>query len=451
MEENKSPHSSPAFMVNNHSEQKRGKPRMVINYKRLNELTVFDGYFLPNKELLVNKTLTKKWFSKFDCKSGFYQIKLTDAAKPLTAFSTPQGQYIWNVMPMGLKNAPQIFQRRMDNIFSEYSDFCLVYVDDILIFSDNLADHANHLMKFIQKNQDHGLILSSKKAEIAKPQIEFLGLKIDHTGIEMQPHICEKIANFPDHLVDRKQVERFLGCINYVNDFLPNLAWLKGPLQDLLKKRMNQQWQDYHTGIVRQLKQMCQKLPRLAIPDTGDKLIVETDASDKYWGGVLKAQKGDKEYICRYANGSFKPAEVNYHSNEKELLALKRSFSKFHFFILPVRFLVRTDNTNVKAYIFNKLPSTPEYKRRHRWQQYFQEYQFDIEHIKGKNNHLADFLSREANDSLRGELFSELQSKDIARDGNSRIDSSPESADRTTKSSARGDTASSTRSIIQFG
>lgn len=90
-ENNKSPHNSPAFMVNNHSEQKRGKPRMVINYKRLNELTIFYGYFLPNKELLINKTLNKKWFSKFDCKSGFYQIKLKDTAKPLTAFSTPQG------------------------------------------------------------------------------------------------------------------------------------------------------------------------------------------------------------------------------------------------------------------------------------------------------------------------------------------------------------------------
>ena len=78
-------------MVNNHSEQKRGKPRMVINYKRLNEVTVFDGYFLPNKEVLITKTLSKKWFSKFDCKSGIYHIKLTEPVKPLTAFSTPQG------------------------------------------------------------------------------------------------------------------------------------------------------------------------------------------------------------------------------------------------------------------------------------------------------------------------------------------------------------------------
>jgi len=83
---------------------------MTINYERLNELTIFDGYFLPNKELRINKTLNKKWFSKFDCKSGFYQIKLKDSAKPLTAFSMPQGQYILNVMPMGLKNSPQIFQ-----------------------------------------------------------------------------------------------------------------------------------------------------------------------------------------------------------------------------------------------------------------------------------------------------------------------------------------------------
>ena len=114
-------------------------------------------------------------------------------------------------MPMGLKNAPQIFQRRMDTIFSDCSDFCLIYVDDILIFSSNIADHAAQLLQFIQKSRNHGLILSAKKAEIAKNQIEFLGLKIDQKGIEMQPHICEKITNFPYHLTDRKQLKRFFG------------------------------------------------------------------------------------------------------------------------------------------------------------------------------------------------------------------------------------------------
>ena len=92
-----------------------------------------------------------------------------------------------------------------------------------------------HLLQFIQKGRDHGLILSAKKAEITKNQIEFLGLKIDQKGIEMQPRICEKITNFPDHLTDHKQAERFLGCLNYISDFIPNLAWLRGPLQDLLQ------------------------------------------------------------------------------------------------------------------------------------------------------------------------------------------------------------------------
>ena len=107
-------------------------------------------------------------------------------------------------MPMGLKHAPQIFQRRMDSTFHECLDFCLVYVDDILIFSSNIVDHAMYSMKFVKKSRDHGLTLSVKKVEIAKEQIEFLGLKINERGIEMPPHVCEKIVNFPGKLVDHK-------------------------------------------------------------------------------------------------------------------------------------------------------------------------------------------------------------------------------------------------------
>jgi len=151
---------------------------------------------------------------------------------------------------------------------------------------------------------------------------------------------------------------------------------------------------DYHTSLVQQLKRLCTNLPKLAIPKYGDQLIVETDASDQYWGGVLKAKKADnKEHICRYANGSFKPTEVNYHSNEKELLALKRIFAKFYFFILLVRFLVRTDNTNVKAYIFNKLPCTPEYKRRHRCSNIFRNINSILNILKVRITILLIFLA----------------------------------------------------------
>ena len=144
-----------------------------------------------------------------------------------------------------------------------------MYVDDILIFSSDIEDHAMHLMKFIQKRHNHGLILFAKKAEIAKQQIEFLGLQIDHKGIEMQPHVCENIANFPYKLVNRKQLVRCLGCINYISDSIPKLAWLRGPLQDLLKKRTNHQRQEYHPSLVQQIKKLCSYLnllyPKMAI------------------------------------------------------------------------------------------------------------------------------------------------------------------------------------------
>jgi hypothetical protein len=130
-----SPHSSPAFIVRGHAEQVRGKACMVINYKKLNDNTIFDGYFLPHKESLINWTKEKSYFSKFDCKSGFWQIKMHPDSIKYTAFSTPQGQYEWLVMPFGLKNTSQIFQRKMDNIFKFYK-FIFVYVDDILILSE---------------------------------------------------------------------------------------------------------------------------------------------------------------------------------------------------------------------------------------------------------------------------------------------------------------------------
>ena len=135
--ESKRPHSSSAFMVRKHSEIKRGKARMVINYKEVNKNTKFDGYYIPNKEILINLARGKNYYGKFDCKSRFWHIKMDNDSIPITAFSTPIGYYEWLVMPFELKNAPQVFQRKMDKIFSDYSSFIIVYIDDMLICSDN--------------------------------------------------------------------------------------------------------------------------------------------------------------------------------------------------------------------------------------------------------------------------------------------------------------------------
>ncbi|KAL0431024.1 UNVERIFIED_CONTAM: Enzymatic polyprotein [Sesamum radiatum] len=166
-----SAYSSPGFLVRNHGEIKRGKPRLVINYQGINKILEFDGYYIPSREHLIDCIKGAKVFSKFDCKSDFYQIKMENESKKFTAFSTPQGQYIWNVLPMGLANAPQIFQRKMDNLFKDYFEFMFVYTDDILIASKNMKDHIKHLEIFSDACHREGLVLSEKKATIAVNKI----------------------------------------------------------------------------------------------------------------------------------------------------------------------------------------------------------------------------------------------------------------------------------------
>ncbi|KAJ9556228.1 LOW QUALITY PROTEIN: hypothetical protein OSB04_010842 [Centaurea solstitialis] len=265
------PHSSPAFMVRKHSEIARGKARMVINYKKLNDNTVFDGYFLPRKESLINWTIDKKIFSKFDCKSGFWQIKMHPDSILYTSFSTPQGQYEWLVMPFGLKNAPQIFQG-----------------------------------KWI-------------KTKLIQEQIDFLGMKID----------------------DKKQVQSFLGILNYASDFIKNLALLRKPFQDLLKKNKVFSFDKSLENQVKKIKEYCKILPKLQLPKDNDDLILETDASKNYWSGILKKidynseQEKIGESICRYCSGTFTDTQTRYHINEKELLAVVKRYD----FVLFTRFL----------------------------------------------------------------------------------------------------------------
>ena len=158
--ESKSPHSSPTFMVRKHSEIKRGKAIMGIIYKEVNKNTKFDGYYIPNKEILINLAKGKNYYRNFDCKLGFWKIKINNDSIPITAFSTPRGHYEWMVMHFGLKNAPQVFERKMDKIFSDYSFFIIVYIDDILICFDNEKDHEKHLNFFITLCKEHRIVLS---------------------------------------------------------------------------------------------------------------------------------------------------------------------------------------------------------------------------------------------------------------------------------------------------
>ena len=190
-----SPHRSPAFIVRKHSEIVRGKSRMVIDYRKLNENTMTDAYDIPDKTDLINRIQSSNIFSKFDCKSGFWQIKMHEESILWTAFTYPLGHFEWLVMPFGLKNAQSVFQRKMDGIFAKYAFVC-VYIDDVLVHSRTEKEHTSHLKIVLSEFLKHGIVISSKKTQFYRRNIEFLGVEIGNGKIKLQPHISKKVLEF---------------------------------------------------------------------------------------------------------------------------------------------------------------------------------------------------------------------------------------------------------------
>ncbi|AAF08289.1 polyprotein [Tobacco vein clearing virus] len=399
IQESNSKHTSPAFIVNKHSEQKRGKSRMVIDYRNLNAKTKTYNYPIPNKILKIRQIQGYNYFSKFDCKSGFYHLKLEDESKKLTAFTVPQGFYEWNVLPFGYKNAPGRYQHFMDNYFNQLEN-CIVYIDDILLYSRTQDEHIKLLEKFAHIIENSGISLSKTKAEIMKNQIEFLGIQIDKNGIKMQTHIVQKIINLDENIDTKKKLQSFLGIVNQVREYIPKLAENLKPLQKKLKKDVEYSFDEKDKEQIKKIKILCKKLPKLYFPDENKKFtyIVETDSSNYSYGGVLKYRynKEKIEHHCRYYSGSYTEPQEKWEINRKELFALYKCLLAFEPYIVYTRFIVRTDNTQVKWWITRKVQDSVTTKEIRRLVLNILNFTFTIEIINTNKNVVADYLSRQS-------------------------------------------------------
>ena len=177
----------------------------MVNYKPLNVALQKVRYPLPDKSNLFQRINGCVIFSKFDLKSGFYQIGIKAEDRYKTTFVVPHGQYQWKVLPFGINNAPSEFQKRMEDIFRE-KHWALVFIDDILICSKNLQEHLKHLQSFYELVYKHGLVLSESKMEIGKTEIEFLDFKIQKGQVILQNHVLEVFDKFPDSILDKSQL-----------------------------------------------------------------------------------------------------------------------------------------------------------------------------------------------------------------------------------------------------
>eukprot|EP00253_Pinus_taeda_P016901 PITA_16901 len=261
--ESNSPWNCYGFYVKKRAEQIRGIPRLVINYKPLNSVLADDTYPIPHKGDLIRRIAGAKIFSKFDLKARFWQVAIEESDKFKTAFSIPAGHYEWNVMPFGLKNAPSKFQKVMDDIFKPYFNWLIVYIDDVLIFSKNIDEHFKH--------------------------------------ISLQQHAIDFADKFPNVLKDKTQLQRFLGCLNYVSNFYQDCASDRKILNRRLGKNPPE-WSDLNTKVVQEIKAKVKSLPILYVVDDQAFKIVESDASNVGWGGVLKQKIGKEEQVVQFAS-----------------------------------------------------------------------------------------------------------------------------------------------------
>ena len=244
-------------------------------------------------------------------------------------------------MPFGLKNASSEFQNIMNNIFNTFSHFTFVYIDDVLVYSSSIDEHWKHLYSFLETIKRNGLVVSAKNVKLFQTKVRFLGYDISEGQIRPINRAIQFADKFPDVITDKTQLQKFLGSLNYVADFYRDMRKQCKPLLDRLKSNPPPS-SDVHTSLIQQIKSHVKTLPCLGIPTVGAFKIVETDASDIGYGGILKQRISPEspEQIVRFYFGIWNNAQLNYSTIKKEILSIVLCISKFQSDLLNQKFLL---------------------------------------------------------------------------------------------------------------
>ena len=380
-----SPWSSPVVLV----KKKSGEHRFCVDYRRLNAVSKRDVYPLPRMDDVFDRLAGANYFSTLDLANGYWQVPVAEKDRQKTAFVTPDGLFEFNRMPFGLANAPATFQRLMDQVLKRLKwTACLVYLDDILVFGKSFEEHQCRLDLVLTALSKANLILNMKKCLFAANEVKHLGHIVRADGVRPDPEKVSALRRM--EVSSLKSLRAFLGLASYYRKFIPEFAHLTAPLVMLLKKNARWKWEEEQKRAVRSLVGLLSSAPILAHFDESLPTEIHTDASHLGLGAVL-AQKADGEVKpVAFLSRSLSEAEVKYHSNELECLALVWALKKFRCYLYGRPFIVRTDNSAVK-WLWSKKELTGKFSR---WILSLQEYDFKIEHVKGKNNVVADVLSR---------------------------------------------------------
>lgn len=401
IEKSFSPYNSPIWIVPKKGFDENGRPkkRLVIDFKKLNSQTIADKFPIPDITMMIQNLGNAKIFSTIDLESGYHQISIVIGDREKTAFSINHAKYHFIRMPFGLKNAPSIFQRCVNDILHEYiGKFAYVYIDDVLIFSNSLEEHMHHISLIFKALHKANMKISEEKSHFFRKEIEFLGHIIKHNKITVDP---EKIATIRDYTLPKtlKQLRAFLGLAGYYRKFIKNFAQITKPLTLHLKgenglvkanrsSRVLIDLDQEAMNAFERVKLLLQEQVELYQPDYTKPFDLTTDASNVAIGAVLSQNRHPITFISRTLSST----EQNYATNEKELLAIVWSLQKLRNYLYGASNLtIYTDHQPLTFSLSEKNPNT----KMKRWMNFIAEFGADIKYKPGHQNIVADALSRQ--------------------------------------------------------
>ena len=384
------PETEPTAWVNSitYPMKPNGDLRICLDPKDLNKAVLREHYKAPTLDELTHKLTGAKVFSKLDCKTGFWSIKLDNASSRLTTFNTPFGRYRYIRLPFGLKCSQDIFQMRMDQIL-EGLDGIIAIHDDVTVYGKDEEDHDRALYNLMQTAAKEGLVFNSTKCFIKQPTIAFFGTTFGPDGMSPDPEKIQGILDLPAP-TDRTQLQSFLGMVNYMQPFIPHLSHHTTPLRALLQKEAVFDWTASTNAAFQKIKSLLTTASNthLKYYNRNLPLTVQADASQDGLGAAL-LQDGKP---IAFASKSLTDTERRYANIERELLAVVYACERFHTYLYGRDFTVESDHKPLEMIQKKNLTAAPA--RLQRMLLRLQHYRLDIKYRPGKEMLLVDALSR---------------------------------------------------------
>ncbi|KAI0499355.1 hypothetical protein KFK09_020258 [Dendrobium nobile] len=307
-----SPCAVPALIV----PKKDGKWRMCIDSRAINKITVKYRFPMPRFNDLLDKLAGASIFSKLDLRSGYHQIRVRQGDEWKTAFKTKEGLHEWKVMPFGLCNAPSTFMRLMNEVLKPFLDkCCVVYFDDILVFSSTISDHVEHLKKIFESLRNSKLFLNAAKCQFATSRVHFLGFILSVEGVHVDPRKTSAIADWPTPQ-SISDIRSFHGLANFYRRFVKGFSIIMSPITDALKAK-SFVWTEAQQHSFDAIKLALTSAPVLALPDFTKPFQVDTDASATGVGAVLSQNDKPIEFFSEKLSSARQKWSSVYHHKHK--------------------------------------------------------------------------------------------------------------------------------------